>query len=205
MRITKFGHSCVRVEHGGTTRRAMYDHVVNALWDGRLAIDRTAGLASPQPWLYRLKDYVRVRPPNGARPPSTTIVLGPFGDVVAYAGGELYLSWYPAGMRATSSDLGPPAAPPRGGADDDRLRRETHAGLVRTVRGLDEVRYADSRVGGGVIVARGRTDIDDHSSELHERWRIGPTSTGRYHSIDTGKLTTAPLFAKTVADRILAT
>jgi len=58
-------------------------------------------------------------------------------------------------------------------------------------------------VRGGVIVAWGSTDIDDQASELHRRHDIGVHSYGRYHSIDPGKLTMAPYFAKVCADRIL--
>ena len=57
---------------------------------------------------------------------------------------------------------------------------------------------------GGHIFAWGQTDIDDAKSVLHERHAIGPRSFGRYHSINTGKLTTAPLFAKQMADQIRA-
>ena len=54
----------------------------------------------------------------------------------------------------------------------------------------------------GIIFAWGRSDIDDPASGLHQRYAIGPRSRGRYHTVDTGKLTMAPLFGKTVADRI---
>jgi FAD dependent oxidoreductase len=64
--------------------RVRYDHVVNTLWDGRLAVDRTAGLEPERGWLFRLKQYLRVRAPGLAgRIPSTTIVLGAFGDTVS--------------------------------------------------------------------------------------------------------------------------
>ncbi len=80
--------------------------MVNALWDGRLAVDAASGVAPERRWLYRLKHYVRVRAPSVARAiPSTTVVLGPYGDVVSYGNGEVYLSWYPAGMLATSSEI----------------------------------------------------------------------------------------------------
>jgi hypothetical protein len=60
--------------------REQYDHVVNALWDGRLAVDKTIGLQPERPWLYRVKHYLRVRVPEVASTlPSTTIVLGAFG------------------------------------------------------------------------------------------------------------------------------
>ena len=57
-------------------------------------------------------------------------------------------------------------------------------------------------VRGGVIYARGDTDVDDEASELHERHRVGPFTHGAYHSVDTGKYTLAPLFALKLADRI---
>jgi glycine/D-amino acid oxidase-like deaminating enzyme len=196
----------VHSENGGGREREAYDHVVNALWDGRLAIDRTAGVAPPRRWLYRLKHYVRMRAPGlAASIPSTTVVLGPYGDVVAYDNGSVYLSWYPVGMRGMSSELVPPDWPfvPDAPAS---LRRETSrslAEIIPAVAGLTPDVAESCEVGGGVIVAWGETDIDDPASELHERHAIGPRSHGRYHSVDTGKLTTAPLFAKVTADRIL--
>ena len=57
-------------------------------------------------------------------------------------------------------------------------------------------------VDAGVIVAHGATDVDDPASELHERTRVGVTSLGGYHSLDAGKLTTAPLFAMKAASRV---
>src|SRR5262245_6184379 len=83
----------VNFELSGNRERARYDHVVNTLWEGRLAVDQTAGLAPDRPWLYRIKHYLRMRAPGlAATIPSTTIVLGPFGDIVAYGNGALYLS-----------------------------------------------------------------------------------------------------------------
>ena len=54
----------------------------------------------------------------------------------------------------------------------------------------------------GVIFAWGQTDIDDAESGLHRRCEIGPRSRGRYTSVDTGKLTMAPLFASQVAENV---
>lgn len=56
----------------------------------------------------------------------------------------------------------------------------------------------------GVIVAYGKTDVDDAKSGLHERTQAGVTSVDGYHSLDAGKLTTAPLFAMVAADRVMA-
>lgn len=59
-------------------------------------------------------------------------------------------------------------------------------------------------VSGGVITAWGETDISDPASELHRRYEIGVNSAEGHHSIDTGKYTMAPLFARICADRILS-
>lgn len=197
----------VAFEIAGRHARARYDHVVNALWDGRLAVDRTAGLEPARPWLYRVKHFVRLRASGiAAAVPSATIVLGPFGDVVSYGNGDLDLSWYPVGMRGSSSALSPPAWP--------RILDASAASAVRSgiLDGLGEILPAlaslprsvveSGIVKGGIIFAWGETDIDDPRSVLHERYAIGPQSSGRYHTVDTGKLTMAPHFAKIVADRI---
>jgi hypothetical protein len=78
------------------------------------------------------------------------------------------------------------------------------AQFVPALRSLDPRELKDVTVKGGVIVARGKTDIYDPASELHRRFEIGVTSTGRFHSIDPGKLTMAPYFADICVGRILA-
>ena len=40
---------------------------------------------------------------------SASIALGPFGDLVQYGGGDLYLSWYPVGRRGMVTTLTPPS------------------------------------------------------------------------------------------------
>ena len=187
----------------GRRLRDRYDHAVNALWDSRLAVDATAGIRPDRPWLFRIKHYVRVD--AGAKAvPSTTIVQGPFGDVVAYPSGAAYLSWYPAGMRQSSGSIRPERWPRRlGEGEACEMRDSIVAGLSKVVPGIANVDGA-SRVEGGVIFAWGASDIHDPASRLHFRSEVGPVSRGRYHSIDTGKLTLAPLFAKRTADRILA-
>ena len=184
-----------------------YDHVVNALWDGRLAIDATLGLRPGRPWLHRFKYGVRLRT-GAAQPPMTvTIVLGPFGEIVNYGGGAMYLTWYPACLSGRSDEVAPPEWPmhppePQRG----NLIAGTIAGLAEIVPALGRLEpgdLSDASVGGGVIVAWGETDIDDPGSELHQRFAIGITSHGRYHSVDPGKLTMAPYFADLCARRIV--
>jgi hypothetical protein len=139
--------------------------------------------------------------------PATTIVLGPFGDVVSYGDGGLYLSWYPVGRRGASSALAPPAWPSTLDVDSSaELRSAICAGLGSAIRAVAELPpelLAAGEVHGSVVFAHGEGDIDDPESDLHERHRIGPRSFGRYHSVDTGKLTTAPLFALQLGETIV--
>ncbi len=89
--------------------RERFDHVVNALWDGRFAINEKRGLRPNRPWLHRLKYGVSFRLPAGAKlPPSATFVSGPFGEVVSYADGLTYLTWYPVCLQGISKDVTPP-------------------------------------------------------------------------------------------------
>jgi glycine/D-amino acid oxidase-like deaminating enzyme len=190
-------------------RRERYDHAVNALWDGRQEIDRTAGIDAIGTHVYRCKYGLRIADPGIVPPvPSVTIVLGPFGDVVNFGNGELYLSWYPVCLQglATGSADSAWALDPNGAAAL-RVARDTLAALAALVPALQRLPRAavqDAIVRGGIIVARGETDIVDPKSGLHRRYEIGVESHGRYHSIDTGKYTMAPLFARQVADRICA-
>ena len=182
----------------------MFSTVVNALWDSRLAIDATRGVHPGRKWIHRFKHGIRFRLPDTATLPSVTIVLGPFGDVVAYGSGLYYISWYPACMTAHSDALTPPAW--RAHPDEPCLSRiitKSFAAMSAIIPGLQSVRPQNVSVRAGVIVAWGSTDIDDHASELHRRYEIGVHSYGSYHSIDPGKLTMAPHFAEVCADRIL--
>jgi hypothetical protein len=187
--------------------RDRFDHVVNALWDGRLAVDASMGLRPGRPWLYRFRYGIRARPdPRASRPPTTTMALGAFGEVVNCTDGSLYLMWYPATLVGTSGALVPPDWPMHPGAEKsaellaDSLR--ALAEIILPLREFDPAAMTDLSVKGGIIVAWGETDIDDPRSELHRRFEIGVTTSGRYHSVDPGKLTMVPYFAGVCADRI---
>jgi hypothetical protein len=155
-------------------------------------------------WIHRLKYGIRFRLIDATSVPTVTIVLGPFGDLVAYGGGSYYISWYPACMTAHSGALAPPAC--WGASPDDaylsNIARKTFIAMETIVPQLRNVRPQEIAVKAGVIVAWGSTDIDDRASELHRRHEIGVHSYGRYHSIDPGKFTMAPRFARVCADRI---
>jgi glycine/D-amino acid oxidase-like deaminating enzyme len=202
----------LRVVSDGPTggERESYDHVVNALWDGRLKIDAGRGVLPPRQWLYRIKYGIRFRAPIDAPlMPSVTIVNGPFGDIVGFNDGTVYLSWYPACMQGQSMQLAPPEWPPEPApAPRARLVANTFSALTEIVpalRAIDPDDLPDLAVMGGVIVAWGETDIDDPRSLLHRRYQIGVVSQRHYHSVDPGKYTMAPYFAAICADRIVET
>lgn len=183
--------------------------VVNATWERRLALDRQLGLEPPKDLLHRLKYRVLARLPEDLRhAPSVSMVLGRYGDVVVRPEGLAYLSWYPAGLRGWSHDIEPPAdweGPCRGEVAKDMAREVEGAirsGIAGWYRGFERCEVA--HVDAGAIVAIGRSDVDDAASGLHDRTQIGVRSRGGYHSVDPGKLTTAPMFAVQAADRVQA-
>jgi glycine/D-amino acid oxidase-like deaminating enzyme len=196
-----------RVTLADGTRDGPYDQVINALWGGRLAIDRAMGLDPGRRWIHRHKFGTRVRvalTPEAL--PSVTMVLGPYGDIVNFGANGLYLSWYPLGMVGTSHDPEPPREwDELDGAYRSDVFRRSLAAWKQFCPALDELAFSDTDVdpASGVIVAWGTTDIDDPGSELHERYSIGVQSVDGYHSVNTGKYTTMPYLAMQAAQRVL--
>ncbi len=183
------------------------DQVVNAAWDGRPAIDHTMGMGYQEGLLHRLKYRVIAQAPESLRKAnSLTIVLGPYGDVVFRHDGSAYLSWYPLAMNGWSHDLQPPEewmAPCQGiisKAEFERISQGVCNALDEWIPGIARAQVL--QVDAGIIVAFGDSDVDDRASALHNRTRVGVTSIDGYHSLDAGKLTTAPLFANEAADNV---
>lgn len=184
---------------------APFDRVVNALWEGRMAVDRTAGLAPEGVWSnrYRLSLFLRTTRPLAT--PSAVIATGPFGDVKNYDGREFYLSWYPEGLHVESAELQPPdphAVPmPAPDAFRDRVLGRLEA-VMPWVAGIrDCVEHAS--MAGGWVFAAGRGLLSDPSSTLHRRSSYGVTRRGSYFSVDTGKYSTAPWTARALAADLL--
>ena len=184
--------------------------VVNALWENRLKIDKTVGLDQSPGWLHRLKYRVIARLPDQLRNgPSATIVLGPYRRRRRPSGSHrLYfvVSARPSRLdwRACPTGCLEPALPGRA----CRRRRAFDCGGSARRHGRVVPGIATStplQVDAGAIVAYGRTDVDDPKSGLHDRTHVGVTSINGYHSVDPGKLTTAPLFGELAARRILHT
>ncbi|MEL7061192.1 MAG: FAD-dependent oxidoreductase [Acidobacteriota bacterium] len=182
------------------------DAVVNCLWEGRRAIDRSLGLDDDGPWSTRVK-YGFLFDGVLETPGSCILTHGPFGDVVSWPRlRRVYASWYPACRVAlTCGEL------PRswestldGAHDPDRVNAiltETRAALDPFTPGLRSLPLL--RPLAGTIVARGSTDIDRPRSELHRRMGEPPRRHGHYLSLYTGKYTVAPLQALQIVDRLL--
>ena len=191
----------------GVAWRLLCNQVVNALWEGRLAIDRGLGLLATRPWVHRLKYRVMVELPDTLRGlPSMSFVLGAYGDIATYGDGEAYVSWYPECLRGWSREIEPPpdwAVACVGGlpvAEQLAIGRRVLDAFDGLVPGLARARI--QTVDAGVIFSWGDTDITDPDSALHRRDDTGVESADGYHSVNTGKLTTAPLFALDAADRV---
>jgi len=200
----------IRVDVDGAAETAgPFVHIVNCSWAGRPAIDATTGILPPAEWSFRQKYFLRVQLAGAPiSVPSTTVVLGPFGDVVNFGHDDVYVSWYPVGRRGWSTDLAPPDWPAELEIDEGlELAEAMFAGLSDILPSLGSLARTcapRSVVRGGVIFALGNSDLADPASRLHERHDVGPRSVGTYHTIDTGKLTLAPMFAAIVGDRIEA-
>jgi hypothetical protein len=184
-----------------------YDRVINCLWEGRLQLDASLGIYPARPWLHRFKlgiylQFCRAYPEI----PSTTLMLGSFGDVVNFQDRKIYCSWYPDCMVGMSQELSPPnwqATLTSEKLEDIFQRSMVQLTAIHPVlQQITPEAILDKKICGGEIFAWGKTDIDDITSELHHRYQIGIHSIDNYHSIDTGKYTTAPYFAMKVCDRI---
>ena len=181
-----------------------FDLVVNALWNGRLPIDVTAGVTPEPPWThrYRLCVFSRTGAPHELA--SAVVAVGPFGDVKNYNGTDFYFSWYPVGLVATGDGLELDAPTPPTGHDAtvfvDRVRASLEQVLPGVSRVVDDA--VDLTVRGGFVFARGTGALDDPRSGLHRRDRYGVQRRGSYASVDTGKYSTAPWLARMLATEI---
>ena len=191
-------------EGGGTRELESYDFVVNAAWAGRLPLDVQLGLHPERPSSFRFKYFLRGKLGVDVQAPSATIVLGPFGDVVNYGNGTVYLSWYPIGLRQWSFDQEPPKLS-RALAGNERvaMKRGILDGLSLPLPFVSRFAISSEEVTGAWIFAEGTTDIHDRRSALHKRSNVGVRRLGRYVTVDTGKLTLAPLFARQVTEMLL--
>jgi glycine/D-amino acid oxidase-like deaminating enzyme len=185
----------------GGSRHGPVDAVVNALWEGRPAVDESVGHRPDraQQHRYRVSVFARTREPLDT--PCAVLSVGPFGDVKNYNGRDFYLSWYPLGLLARAEAVEPPSVPDL--TDDDRRRLaaavfEELAARMPWVAAIE--RAADEiRVEGGWVYSQGRGLLDDPRASVHQRGLLGITNRGTYYSVDTGKYSVAPTLAQQLA------
>jgi glycine/D-amino acid oxidase-like deaminating enzyme len=186
-------------------RFAPFDWVVNALWEGRLAVDRIAGVPPPAVWSHRYRQSLFVRTREPVQAPCVVVATGPFGDVKNYDGRHFYLSWYPEGLRIESSALVPPQPDASSAPDPQALaarildRLQSLLPWVADIRG----RIEEASIGGGWVFAAGHGQLSDPGSSLHRRSAYGVLRRGRYLSVDTGKYSTAPWTARELAQALV--
>ena len=179
-----------------------FDIVVNALWEGRPAVDATLGIRPPAPWSHRFRAAVFASG-AGARLESAMVCTGPFGDVKQYADVRLYLSWYEAGLLAVGHDIEPPRSaaaltPER----RSRILQDTLTALSAFFPGVANLDRANMHVNGGWVYAVGQGSLADRASTLHRRDQFDLTIDGGYISVDTAKYSLAPWLAAQVAQTI---
>lgn len=183
-----------------------FDFVVNALWDGRPAIDAGLGFLPAAAWSHRFRLSVFLRTRAVVTVPSTVVATGPFGDIKNYNGRDLYLSWYMAGLIAEGSGVAPPQLPQLDDAHRGRIIGEIFRRLGQVIPAVKdlEVKAETTRLAGGWVYAVGTGPLNDARSTLHRRDQIGIQRRGSYFSVDTGKYSIAPWLARQVADAITA-
>ena len=175
-----------------------FDAVVNALWEGKSAIDETIG-RPPQSLSYRYRVSVFMQVRNAAVR-SATITTGPFGDTKNYDGRRLCLSWYPAGLLVDRHQERAPPTPTLDSAGEAEIYQRMIEALSRFFPSFRELPAAAESVAvrGGWIVANGQGLLSDPNSTLHRR-DTGITRDGNYYSVETGKYSVTPWLAAQIA------
>lgn len=178
------------------------DIVINCTWADLHRIDSMIVPGKFQDELsYRVKYRVMAKPLGDlSHLQPVTMVQGPFGDFVPFQDGSVYLSWYPLcrtylGNRPPIEEIASP----------DELARVASTTLEKFADLFPYLRNAVAvSTTPCTIVAKGKDDIDSPESALHQRSECGPIGRDGWWSIDTGKLTTAPLFGEIAAEAIVA-
>jgi len=191
--------------HTQTGGDGPYDTVVNAAWHNRRLVDRNSGFADSGSWFLRYKAAVLL-PDRFDDLRNFTLMLGSYGDLVRYPSRRVYASWYPTMMLASTREI-ELAIPVLSAGERNALIETSLRELSRFYppleRFLGSAEIVSASLTGGHIVARGETDIADRESRLHQRTDIGVFALDDgYFSLESGKYTTTPLFAKQAADAI---
>jgi len=181
-----------------------FDVVVNALWEGRLAVDLTAGITPAPGWSHRFRYCLFMRTTRPVALRSALITVGGFGDVKNYNGRDFYMSWYPVGMVRQGGGITLERPEPLDAAATAQFVGAVRAQLGSLLPGIDAVFEAaeDIKVRGGFVFAQAKGSVDDPAASIHRRDRFGVQREGNYYSVDTGKYSTAPWMAEQLAAEI---
>jgi len=181
-----------------------FDAVVNALWHGRPAIDRSVGDCVDRVAHHRYRVALFVRSSRPLAVPSMLIAVGPYGDIKNYNGRDFYVSWYPVGMLVSGQQIDHPATPVLDIAGREAIASAVFDAIGAILPGVREIREAasDVAVEGGWVYAQATGTLDDPRSTLHRRDHLGVKWFGTYASVDTGKYSVAPYLARALAERI---
>ena len=182
-----------------------FDVVINALWEGRPAVDASLGVRPVAPWTHRFRAAVFAEAPNSALE-GGVLCTGPFGDIKRYGDGRLYLSWYRAGLLAEGNDIEPPRERSvLTSLRSELVRSQTLAGLAEYFPGIAQLcaEAETLEVHGGWVYAIGDGSLADPSSTLHQRDKFAITRDRGYISVDTAKYSLAPWLAERVAQMVV--
>ena len=191
--------SCATTD--GTQVEEPYDLVVNCAWENSALLDRqSGGPIRPLPNL-RLRLFVHAM--SFSTPRALTLTLGPFGDYVAFPNGRTYASWYPSGLRGFSEALQPPTE----WTETEKLSGDDPGYVDSVVNALsdwvpDISLWRNPSVHARIVVAAGSTDIDNPTSQLHQRAGYGLEIKDTWISVRSFKLTTAPAAARMVYNHV---
>lgn len=186
-------------------RAGHYDKVVNALWQGRMEIDATAGLPPVGVWTNRYRQSLFLRTREPVTTPCVIVATGPFGDIKNYNDRDFYLSWYPDGLRTESSTVTPPDFSSLEMPAHSLLKASIFEHLEALLPWVARLRENDERIDieGGWVFATGSGQLSNPAATLHRRSEYGVVHRGGYISVDTGKYSTAPWVARAVAAELV--
>lgn len=184
-----------------------YNIIINALWEGRIAVDITAGLQAPQNWSNRFRLSLFVHTAEALDVPSGLIATGAFGDIKNYNDRDFYLSWYPSGLVVDNSGIHPSPPPFLDKFGEQEICRSILDNLEEFMPATARIRKHMDRMSlrGGWVYATARGTLSDPQSSLHRRTDFGIFRTGSYISVDTGKYSTAPWLAHQIVQDIAPT